>query len=299
MKMPRVIFSSAMAAVLVPHAPVHAQKALVLEPSSPWAVDYAEERCSLVRVFGDEKQSFSLRIDAYSPKNQFRTLMVSNLIPAINTTVIKFERSFSPDTQERDGVEGITGIIGDKRAVSSGIHFEPVDRPFVDDTELGESAAPTAVKAYIESVAEFEAAVKSITVDFPKRGPIELKTGSMAKPLQSLRTCTDDLVKTWGLDAARYHGQTRSAGLAPGEMERIKLSYPTFMLEDGISAYVPLRVMVDENGDATKCVVQVEVGSEKFRQSICNIFMRRYSPALDSAGKPVASVFQTSIQFQL
>lgn len=60
-------------------------------------------------------------------------------------------------------------------------------------------------------------------------------------------------------------------------------------------AYVPVRVTVDANGDVTECVVQLEQVMDEFKKAVCDGLTRGYDPALDSEGKPVASMSRTSV----
>ena len=62
-----------------------------------------------------------------------------------------------------------------------------------------------------------------------------------------------------------------------------------------MNAFVPVRVMVDAEGDVSDCVVQSEGIDEAFTDAVCDGLARGYEPALDAHGSPVASVFPTSV----
>lgn len=293
----KAVFFGLSVTLLASHVPAHAQKALVLEPSAPWAIDYAEERCSLIRSFGADKQRLTLRIDAYASTNSFRFLLVGNPVPASVAMLSKVRVGFSADAAKRDEVEVLLGLAGDQRAASFSAEFEPIDRPFSDPAALDMVPSPRELQDYIRSVADFEAEVKSITVDLPKSSPIELKTGSMAKPLQSLRTCIDDLVASWGVDVAEYHKHKSAPELVDGNAG-VRIDYPEFMEDTRLSTFLPVRIMVDENGKPGECVLQVSMGDERFKRSICNAFTRGFKPAIDEQGKPVASFYRTMVLFK-
>jgi hypothetical protein len=65
----------------------------------------------------------------------------------------------------------------------------------------------------------------------------------------------------------------------------------------GTNAFVPVRVMVNAAGRATQCVVQIEGIDEEFQDAVCDGLAHGYEPALDADGKPVASIYQTSVYY--
>jgi hypothetical protein len=75
----------------------------------------------------------------------------------------------------------------------------------------------------------------------------------------------------------------------------VQRDYPSTMLMTGTNAYVPVRVMVDAEGRTTDCVIQIEQVEEAFKDAICSNLARGYEPALDAKGRPVASVYRTSV----
>jgi hypothetical protein len=90
-------------------------------------------------------------------------------------------------------------------------------------------------------------------------------------------------------------GLTRLAVPKLSTVRRVQRDYPTSMLRTGTNAFVPVRVMVDAEGRTTACVIQIEQVQQDFAEAVCSNLARGYEPALDSEGKPVASIYRTSV----
>jgi hypothetical protein len=128
---------------------------------------------------------------------------------------------------------------------------------------------------------------------------IDLALGTMAKPLEAVRSCLDNLQTSWGLDPAQQSTLTRLAVPKASTVRKVQRRYPSNMVLSGTNAFVPVRVMVDASGDVTACVVQSEGIDEAFTDAVCDGLARGYEPALDAQGSPVASVFRTSVIYTL
>ncbi|WEK46616.1 MAG: hypothetical protein P0Y56_16665 [Candidatus Andeanibacterium colombiense] len=147
--------------------------------------------------------------------------------------------------------------------------------------------------------AAFEEQTTSLLVKFGVGKQIVLHTGRMTKPLAALRTCVDSLEKSWGLDPAAQNALTRQVVLIPSTIKAIQANYPAAMVYNGLSAYVPVRVMVDAAGDPGTCVVQSDGVDPAFKKAVCDGFARPFKPALDAQGTPIASVYTTAVVFRL
>lgn len=124
---------------------------------------------------------------------------------------------------------------------------------------------------------------------------VELALGNIGKPLEAMRTCVDDLHKTWGLDPVVQKALSRKA-VVKIECEVYAAQRPRPVAEMGQTpapAFVPIRVMVDAKGEATACVVQSASPSVDFLKAACE--SGGFEPALDAAGNPVPSVYHTSV----
>jgi hypothetical protein len=273
----------------------------LLKPTSPWTLDFADERCSLTRDFADGDDKMHLRIDSYGPNPGYRVTLSGDLVPGSpNAPIDEFRVGYSPDTGDRERMSMTVGKVASENAVSFGPGFLP-DAPWAEAKSL-----------------EFERSVNQVTVEFRLRPPFRLDTGSMAEPFAAMHKCVDDLVARWGIDPARYRGQSRPPLLArlpegymavrvdlrnrhPGPTERSLRSLGQEQAKEragpvpraGYAA--PVRVMVDATGKSTACVPQIATLKEAQWQAICEQYAGPYEPALDAQGRPMASFVQPGL----
>ena len=125
-----------------------------------------------------------------------------------------------------------------------------------------------------------------------------LKLGPMDKPMDQMGICMDELLTHWGLDPAKQRTLSREARplRSPGTWLRPN-DYPRGQLYKGASAQIIFRLTVGEDGSVSDCAIQRATKSEEFAATTCVLLRRRarFEPALDAAGRPVASYFVSSV----
>lgn len=272
------------------------QKPRVLNSSGPWTLDYADERCSLVRSFGDGSEAVTLQIDSYGSRTSVRFVLAGKPIPSVDKPFGTMSYRFDSNANQQPDTLAIFGTAGKLPAASFGGSFVPDDSSKKYDTYSVAEIVKRQANP-IKTPADLGADIRSMTVDFDGRNPIELRLEAMAAPLRALRTCVDDLYRSWGLNAATQEALTRRPAPKIPTVQKLQGRFPSTALSNGLSAFVPVRVMVDETGTATSCIVQIAKVDDEFKQTVCSSLARQFEPALDEAGQPVASVYQTSVIF--
>jgi len=268
-----------------------------LEPTSKWVLDYANERCTLLRNFGQGDKAVLLRMDSFGSRGNFRVTLSGKDVPRSSTPDSRGSFYFPGD---RDSGEArmLHGTLGKDQvpAVSFNLDFWP--KPAPSDAQI-EKLSPdkrALIGAAIETPhPEFERAVDLIGVRFGQGLRIELHTGSMGEPLAAMRTCIDDLYKSWGVDPAQQKALSALAVPLPKTVKHVQNEYPLHQLASGANAYVPVRLMVDASGQATSCVVQSADVDADFKHAVCANLQGSFKPALDGDGKPVPSMFHTAV----
>ncbi|HEU4651917.1 MAG TPA: hypothetical protein VFS49_10935 [Croceibacterium sp.] len=281
-------------------APGHAERApTVLEPTSKWTLDYADERCSLIRNFGSGDDALRLQIDSYGALAGFRVTLAGGPVPRSRAPFGDVRVAFPADPVQREQTTAIQGTVGRVPAVSFGVALLP-EEPGTEQRskaplheQLERNAEP------LRPSAEFEARLDSMTVEFDNRTRVQLQLHGMVAPLAAMRECIDNLTRSWGLDPAQERSLTREPIPDPSSVERVMRSYPRSMVLGGQSAFVPVRIMVDAAGTAGACVVQVPSVETVFKEAVCRGLARRFSPALDRDARPVASVYRTYVVYQM
>lgn len=77
--------------------------------------------------------------------------------------------------------------------------------------------------------------------------------------------------------------------------------YPPQPLREGIKGAVAISVQVGADGRVQSCAVTKSSGNAALDDATCRLYVRRahFQPALDAAGKPLASVYTDRIRWEL
>jgi hypothetical protein len=288
--MKRTLSLLAGAALMVP-APALAREPIQLAPSSTWLVDYADERCTLVRDFAEGDQSLQLRIESFGSWRNFRFTVLGPTVPRSVRSIGDISIRFTPDEEDRE-TGAIQGSVGEQRGVSFSAEF---GQPGPDLDRLSETERRQLFATPKPIEAEFERGVSSMLIEFDNGKTVQLALGGMSAPLKALRNCVDDLYKSWGMDPVVQRELSRLPLIKINTAREVQRSYPTRMLGSGGSAFVPVRVMVDQDGKATACVIQTGGVPKPFTDAVCEGLMGSYETALDEAGNPVPTVYSTAV----
>lgn len=148
---------------------------------------------------------------------------------------------------------------------------------------------------------EMEAGVRQVTLAWGANR-LTLVTGPLGKPFAALRSCTDDLVTSWGLDPAVQNALSHDARPAnvPAMVRSIQAVYPKTLAARGKQGRVNFLALVDEQGAVTQCRTMQSYNVRAFDDLACNVVRKtRFEPALDKDGKPVASYYVETVGYVL
>jgi len=288
----------AIAAVLGFLAPAAAHGAeerepLVLEATSDWVLDYADQRCTLVRAFGEGSNEVRLRIDSFGSWTSFRFTAIGKRLPGSHGPTGDLVVRFTPDAEGRD-----TGALRGKSDGIEAAAFSTTLAPI----GLDDAGRPAdSVQRWLEdpAIIAFERQTDSLLLSFSRRTRILLRLGRMSGPLKAMRACVDDLHTSWGFDPAIQKLLRQRARPTEQTVRSVQQDYPASMLVNGMSAYVPVRVKVDTLGRPSDCVVQSDVVDDAFRRAVCAGLSRQFEPAIDEMGRPIDSLYQTAVVYLL
>lgn len=289
-------FAAALACLLATPALAENDATVVLEKSSDWVLDYAEERCSLIRTFGDGDNLVRLQIDSFGAPYGLRATIHGGIIPSASSPMGEIGLRLTPDTETRV-LPAILGTVGEASAITFALDFAPaMDPKAIQRMDQMERFALG--RANLTLRPDFENRTNSMMLEMDRgRRKLELRTGRMAAPLQALRDCVTNLQQSWGLDPQREERLQRPALIREATVRKMQERYPYDMVREGQSAYVPVRVMVDAAGKPTQCVPQTSGPPKDFLDAVCEGLHRDFDPALDENGQPVASIFRTSVLY--
>ncbi|HZG33872.1 MAG TPA: energy transducer TonB, partial [Sphingopyxis sp.] len=269
----------ALGALATVSADAMGKEPLRLAPSSNWHLNYSADSCRLARSFGKEKKDeVVLVLDQFEPG------------PAVNLTLT--------------GTPVGGGSVSRKVEVLFGAGEPEQGREF----EVGKMESGQPAMIILGSVivggkdAAQNAAITSVEIRVRGKQAVLLETGSMAAPMKALAACTDDLLRGWKIDVEAHRDLTRSVTPTsnPGYWMTSD-DYPTAMVARGEQGLVYFRLLVDAAGSPSSCHIQQSTRPAEFDDAVCKGIMRRaqFKPALDAAGKPIASYYRGSVRFKM
>jgi hypothetical protein len=308
-----------------------AQQPTVLEPTSQWDLDYADNNCRLIRMFGVGKDAIRLVFEQVAPRGPMTVILIGKVPAETDDNVLGF--------QSLPGVTISKGQVLDTVDSSGNVVFWPrrlgrgrwglipealADRMQKTDLHAAEESpsTPAGLSEPRESWknrdwkveswdqwrgedAEFSIRADQVTgvVLNPGRSrSISLHTGGLAKPFQALEQCASESLKDWGIDPAVE--STIATGAHPVEEGR-KLFGPNDYPQSALRAFkednLEVWLNIDAQGSITKCRVISDFASPEINNAICGMVQRkeRFVPARTKDGTAVPDFYTQSFRFQI
>lgn len=276
---------------------------LMLQPTSDWHLDYADDSCRLLRQFGEGDNQSMFYIERYEPGDQFFLVIAGK--PFEGRASAKDAARFGPGGYEFVGYlpEGKIGKY-ETALLLSGLQLLPSEAPIVK-TKVRQTAAQVPDDTDIfgqEASAADESRISWFEIDRRSGQSVRVNLGSMGEPLAAMRRCTDELLTHWGIDLEAHRKLTRAASPRgnPGTWVTDN-DYPRDLIRKGEQGIVQFRLSIGANGRPTQCHIQRSTRPIGFDTAVCDALMRRarFEPALDANGKPIASYWRNAVRFQM
>lgn len=265
----------------------------VLEPKDKWVLNYANDSCRLARTFGEGDEQVVLILDQFQPADRVDVSLVGKKFARARAIKVPAATSFGPGLGAGKFSDALIGVIGADRApiLMMGAR-DLLNRPFVKGPD-------TETRFVFQTTPEQEAAINELQIRTGTQ-TLTLNTQSLGQPLAAMRKCLKDLVRDWGFDPEQQAAlKQRAAPInTPTEWVRTMKAMPRAVLE-GQSAVIRFRLMVDPQGKPTQCFIQNATLAAEIAKTTCDILLKgaRFSPALDSEGKAIASYYINSMRW--
>lgn len=304
-----------------------------LEPSSKWAIDYGEQRCTLFRRFGEGRSSATLRFEQTAPLGAISIMMSGRALrdgngsrdnriefQPLSGSVVHNGQSAITSKDQQQAVywgggltRGKWGLISDEealklaRSLPPGQYvarhipgFEP--RPVKwEDRDWGVEDAATR-ELHHRAFDERAARVATVALNPGKRGSVVLRTGSLSAPLRALEKCAVDSLKDWGVDPA----VEETVAIRPRPVQDTsKLltsdDYPSEAIYANKESRLELWLNLDANGRVASCRVISSFASPEINDRMCKLVQQRqtFFPAKTATGVAVPSYYVQSFAFRL
>lgn len=297
MRLKLVIPAAALCAVVTP---AEARSVRQLQPTSKWVVEYAADTCRLAREFGEGNKRVTLFFEQFVPGDVFNLTFVGRSFGS--AAPVKAAIRFGPNEKVDPDNPVSLATVGSVPAILLG-GFQRL----APTTEAENLAAKDAAKndlpyEYARIGTARERAATWLELGKVLPFDLVLETGPMDQPLEALRQCSWDTVKSWGLSIDEQKTLTRHATpIVPARTWFKPSDYPAAMLNQGYEGNVNFRVIVDSNGMPVSCHVQSSTRPQAFDDIVCRQVMKyaNFRPALDANGKPIKSYYRQSVRFRL
>ncbi len=296
------VFAASVCAVPVTAGAQDNDLPIVLPPSSPWNMEYADESCRLARLFGEGEDRIAFYVERYEPGDNFFLLAAG--APLKKGWRGKSIFAFGPDGYEKE-IDGPDGTFGqyDPAIFSSGMYLRPTAATYESSPGKDLEAWATSQDTFGQSLSPAaEESIEWIDITRSNKRTVRLQLGPMKAPMAAVRACTDQLLTLWGIDIDAHRTMTRAA-TPKSRPDRWMDSddYPTDLLRKGAQGLVQFRLTVGKDGRATDCTIQRSTRPEGFDDAVCKAFLRKaeFQPALDADGKPIVSYWRNAVRFNM
>jgi hypothetical protein len=279
--MRRAIFWAS-ATALLSACPFVPSEAAVLDPSGAWQVERTDESCRLGQDFGTGGGRISFHVFAFGPDDSYRVTLTGADIPRNDgeANVLRIGFGAAPELREYVVIESRLGDQGRLNFHLTGP--SPAYRYFRGWELPGSFEGP-------QPEVLWPARLTQLTVENSDMGQLVLNLGDMTGPLAQLRICQQELAASWGWDQDRL----RLIAVEPEliELRQVveRMRMPPAMVLNHVSVTAQLRIVVDEQGHGSDCVVQAPVLPDRARRDLCGPFESgvQFAPARDAAGNAV------------
>lgn len=287
----------ALIAALAPPT-VAAKEPLRLAPSSKWHVNYAPDSCRLARAFGTGDEEVVLLLDRFQPGPHVHMTLVGQPVK-VRSDNRRITLRFGPNDPPFDKQFTPATINGGKAALvlSGRLYISGYDPSWAE--REGEDDGTGSLRVVDPAL---YGAIKDLELRIPGKQAIVLETGSMLDAERALGACTDDLLRGWNIDVTAHRTLSRRVAPvgSPGKWMNSS-DYPVDMWVRGNQGLVFFRLVVDAEGKPASCHIQQSTRPQAFEDAVCKGIMKRasFTPALDAAGKPIASYYLNSVRFKM
>jgi hypothetical protein len=277
----------------------------VLEPSGSWTLDYADEKCRLVRIFGTGDDQTLLYFEQFAPSNEATmTVAGRSLSPLARAGTIDVR--FAPRDEEAWQVEVAKAEMEGFGAALILPFRSRAFRTALLEARGDLQEAQRIAHAQIEGMPQIEPSdVANIeTLSLSRRNQeVIFPLPQFAPAMAALNDCALDLLRHWQLDPEQHATMTRHA--EPINLDEIarglQRSYPAKAVRAWEEGDLNLRIIVNADGSIAECAVNDETITHHIGTTACDEFGSRamFAPAEDANGEPMKSFYSTRISYRL
>lgn len=248
-----------------------ADEPLVLQPAAQWSVDFGAERCRLARPFGPEDNRHVMFIQQWAPSGGFSLTVAGPSFKRFRSQRATYVR-FSADGSERE----TTPFVGNSQMFGKAVIYSDFA---IDPGKAGDSSIADLVARANTGLPQLDlvdaGSVEFVSLRQGKRS-VRLEVDALRDAFEIMNTCTQELVKDWGLDVDKHLSATRRASMTnfAAIARRVADNYPREALNRGEQAILRVRVLVDAQGKATDCIISNVTQTQRLDSPACRPLMQ-------------------------
>jgi TonB family protein len=298
-----VIAGPAAAQIMLPAEAAARKGTILLQPSSPWNIDFGESRCRLARIFKSEDAEHILFIEQGAPRAQFSLTMAGPELRHFSgySSVLIGTSSDEPLHELPRAGKGKVEGYGEALIIGSMRIDDRFEQDDYSDDSSSKGDGKIDRKQTFAGIDPVEAGtIERIVLTRGKRG-LSFETGNMKAPIEALNLCSSDLLIRWGLDPDQHKKYSPPRMINSRTVVRsIQAKYPTRALRSGEQGIFRLRAIVGADGSVSDCVIENATITERLESPAC-IEMRKakFEPALDADGSPMRSFYATTVTYSV
>ena len=282
-----------------------------LQPTSQWVVDYADDSCRLIRMFGDGNDETKLVLESIAPGQL--TMVASGKPLQAPSDAINIATEFLPVQQKpffgtpARLANQIPAVLWNNVQLTANFEFDGHETPS-SLLMVTSSAKPKADQKPAETISKEQRKVErdaflsktmELEIKAPQEPAIELETGSLLEPMKALDQCDRDLLQHLGLDLTVQDKIARPVWSTTWWID--PSSYPTTRIMMGEEASVTVRALVDAAGKITACSAHSQYDAPDFNKAVCASLVKNavLQPAQLADGTKVPSYFTQHVIFRI
>jgi TonB family protein len=288
-------------------APVAAAP-LRLAPTSDWQLRAYDDKCRMIREFGEGEDAMTLWIDKGGPGPGVNLTLIGRAVRSPYGAYVRVgfapgepvERNFiTANSSKGRPVLGLFGVVpvsllaesAAKEAAPATDAEESVDFAQAAATEFADEATLRKRFAAIEALELSGGVIDPVTLELDRFLP--MSDDLMKCAMELTKRLSQDLVAAGGKRVEPVDQQIWAA--------KIQENYPAHLARTGQQGTVAVRLTINKQGSPTFCEVTANSGPVSFNDTACLQLLRhaRFSPATNADGEPVASFWSTRITYKL
>lgn len=303
----------------------------VLEPSSQWVVDYADDNCRLLRMFGTGNSAIKLAFEQVAPRSPMTVMLVGKIPADGYKNVLGFEPL--PGVQLQGGqkletVDASASIAFWPRRLGRG-RWGLLPADTIAQMQRADLAVATASRSeppgdrpsgvawkerdwHVEPEAKLQEedraftaraeTVSAIVLNPGRSRSIAMHTGALGKPFEALEQCASDSLKDWGIDpAVEATVAVSSHPLTDAQHAFSSSDYPRAALDAWKEDNLDVWLNIDAQGQITNCRAISDFATPEINDAICGMIRRKekFVPARTKDGTPVPDFYIQSFIFRI